>query len=279
VYDRAEDELAAAHAAGENASHFSSIRIAMGQRLSGWVAANRQTILNSDPMLDLGEVARVLKPALRSCLSTPLLVDRELVGVLTVYSTHREAFSEDHRRIVEVVARQVSETVNRAIGFRQEQTEKLRDQLTGLPNRQHLERFVTTELTSAAGLPCSILLIDVSAISLRQHQRPAVAGAIARLSELIRLGLRGADLLFTYDAGRFVALLTQTDASTGDALMRRVANEIGRFGSLEDSTFEGAAVRIGRASAPEDGSSLTQLVKVAENRSLPPSSLTRPSVH
>ena len=29
----------------------------MGQRLSGWVAANRQTILNSDPMLDLGEIA------------------------------------------------------------------------------------------------------------------------------------------------------------------------------------------------------------------------------
>jgi diguanylate cyclase (GGDEF)-like protein/putative nucleotidyltransferase with HDIG domain len=279
VYDRNTDELAAAHAAGENASHFASIRIAMGQRLSGWVAANRQTILNSDPMLDLGEVARVLKPALRSCLSTPLLVDLELVGVLTVYSTHREAFTEDHRRIVEVVARQVSQTVQRAIGFRQEQSEKLRDQLTGLPNRHHLERFVMSELASAAGLPCSILLVDVSAFVSRLHQRSASTDVLARVCELIRIALRGADLLFTYDAGRFVALLTQTDPSTADALMKRVGNEVARLCVAEDDPLAPASVRIGRACAPEDGLSLAQLVKVAESRSLPPSALARPSVH
>jgi diguanylate cyclase (GGDEF)-like protein/putative nucleotidyltransferase with HDIG domain len=279
IYDRHTDELAAAHAAGENASHFASIRIAMGQRLSGWVAANRQTILNSDPMLDLGEVARVLKPALRSCLSTPLLVDLELVGVLTVYSTHREAFTEDHRRIAEVVARQVSQTVQRAIGFRQEQSEKLRDQLTGLPNRNHLERFVTSELASGAGLPCSILLVDVSGVAARLHQRSASTDVLAKICELIRIGLRGADLLFTYDAGRFVALLTQTDPSTADALMKRVANEVARLSTGEDDPIGPVGIRIGRACAPEDGSSLSQLVKVAESRSLPPSSLSRPSVH
>ena len=34
------------------------MKVSLGQRLSGWVAANRQTISNSDPMLDLGDVAR-----------------------------------------------------------------------------------------------------------------------------------------------------------------------------------------------------------------------------
>ena len=47
LYDSGQDDLSVAHASGENASHFTEIRIAMGQRLSGWVAANRQTILNS----------------------------------------------------------------------------------------------------------------------------------------------------------------------------------------------------------------------------------------
>jgi len=279
VYDRNADDLSAAHSAGENSSHFSSLRIAMGQRLSGWVAANRQTILNSDPMLDLGEVARVLRPALRSCLSTPLLVDSELVGVLTVYSTHRDAFTEEHRRIVEVVARQVSRTVQRAIGFRQEQTEKLRDSLTGLPNRQHLERFVTGELASAAGLPCSILLVDASTMTSRFNQKTISADALGRASELIRAGLRGADLLFTYDEGRFVALLIQTDASAADAVMRRVASEMVRLNSIEEGIAGSGALRIGRSCAPEDGGSLAQLIKVAENRFQPPSSLTRPSVH
>ena len=88
LYDSDADDLVAAHAAGENASHFTDIRIAMGQRLSGWVAANRQTIVNSDPMLDLGEVARALGP---TAVVQHASGCWKMVGVLTVYSTHRDA--------------------------------------------------------------------------------------------------------------------------------------------------------------------------------------------
>jgi putative nucleotidyltransferase with HDIG domain len=278
VYDIVGDELVAAHSAGENASHFADIRIVMGQRLSGWVAANRQTILNSDPMLDLGEVARALKPPLRSCLSTPLVSGNELIGVLTVYSTHREAFTEDHRRIVEVVARQVSQTVQYALGFKREQAEKLRDQLTGLPNRQHLERFVTSELSSTAGLPCSILLLNVRAGSPRVKLLPT-GGAIARIAERARIGLRGADLLFLYDGERLVALLTQTDAGTADALARQVSNELEKLRLTNAEVNEIGSILVGRATAPEDGMRLGDLVHVAETRSNPPSNPIRPSIH
>ena len=58
LYDVEKDELVAAHASGDNAPHFSELRIPRGQRLTGWVAANNQSILNSDPVLDLGESAR-----------------------------------------------------------------------------------------------------------------------------------------------------------------------------------------------------------------------------
>ena len=271
LYDTQADDLVAAHASGENASHFSDIRIEMGQRLSGWVAANRQTIINSDPMLDLGEVARALRPPLRSCLSTPLVAGKDLVGVLTVYSTHREAFSEDHRRIVEVVARQVSETVKHSVTFRREQTEKLRDELTGLPNRQHLERFVASELSASGGLPCSILLLEVT-------HRVSGLNVIAQCAAAIRAGLRGADLLFRYDNDRFVALLTQTDAQTADAIGRRVATELAKTRLDADALTDVAGVRLGRASAPDDGSGLNDLIRVAENRPLPPP-VNRQSIH
>ena len=71
IYDSTSDELYVAHAAGEGASHFAGLRIPRGQRLTGWVAANRQSIVNSDPVLDLGDAARSLRPPLRSCLSAP----------------------------------------------------------------------------------------------------------------------------------------------------------------------------------------------------------------
>ena len=272
LYDSDQDDLRAAHASGENASHFAEVRIAMGQRLTGWVAANRQTILNSDPMLDLGEVARALKPALRSCLSTPLVSEGELIGVLTVYSTHREAFNEDHRRIVEVVARQVSHTIRGAITYKRQHSEQLRDQFTGLPNREHLQRFLVSEISASTGLPCSIVLLEASMTRARVSQQ-SLMSVVARA---MRNALRGADLLFTYDEDRFVALLTQTDAATADSIARRIASELSSLRSPDDSP---STFLVGRATAPDDGASLNELIRAAETRTPPNLPTNRPSIH
>jgi putative nucleotidyltransferase with HDIG domain len=271
VYDPTLDCIRVAHASGENASHFSDIHVAMGQRLSGWVAANRQTILNSDPMLDLGEIARILKPPLRSCLSTPLLNDDQLVGVLTVYSTHRQAFTEDHRRIVEVVARQVSKTIGRDIDDKKGPATQLRDATSGLPNRRHLERFLVSEISSGTGLPCSLVLVETT-LKARAAQTSFNATSIAAT---IRPALRGADILFLCDSNRFVALLTQTNADTSASMGRRIASELAGARSAEDTYV----FRLGCATAPDDGLSLEELIRTAENRLTLVVVPGRPSVH
>ena len=68
IYDKTTGEIDARHAVGNGSSTVRGLRIALGQRLSGWVAANRQTITNSDAILDLGDVARTHALGLRSCL-------------------------------------------------------------------------------------------------------------------------------------------------------------------------------------------------------------------
>src|SRR5438552_8271561 len=103
VYDFETDELEARHVAGEAALPLKTMRIGLGKHLSGWVAANRQTILNSDPVLDLGETARNSTPRLRSCLSSPIVSSDALVGVLTLYSSQAEHFTDEHRRLIETV--------------------------------------------------------------------------------------------------------------------------------------------------------------------------------
>jgi putative nucleotidyltransferase with HDIG domain len=114
LYDDAKDDLVVMHALGDEGDLTSALRVPLGQRLSGWVAANRQTIINSDPMLDFGEAARTGGQRLRNCLSTPLVSNDQLVGVLSLYSVRSEGFSDDHRRIIEVVARQVSHALKSA---------------------------------------------------------------------------------------------------------------------------------------------------------------------
>jgi putative nucleotidyltransferase with HDIG domain len=105
-YDVDSDELTVAHAVGELAGMVQGLRIAVGDRISGWVAANRMTIVNSDSVLDLGPVAKSAVPQLRSCLSVPLVSgdDGSLIGVLSLHSSGSDSFSNEHQKLVEAFA-------------------------------------------------------------------------------------------------------------------------------------------------------------------------------
>lgn len=74
----------------------------IGHGVTGWVAANRQPIMNTDAELDLGDVAGMVRPPLRLCVSIPVVDQGHVSGVLTVYSPY--AFSETDRMLVEAIA-------------------------------------------------------------------------------------------------------------------------------------------------------------------------------
>jgi putative nucleotidyltransferase with HDIG domain len=107
AYDDSTDEIVATHAAGEGFLGVQGLRMQLGERLSGWVAANRQSIVNSDAVLDLGDHARSVVPPLRTCLSTPILVNDRLAGVLTLYAVEAGRFTEDDSRLLARAAEQV----------------------------------------------------------------------------------------------------------------------------------------------------------------------------
>jgi putative nucleotidyltransferase with HDIG domain len=98
--DVATNELQAAYAFGDGSEFVRELRIPLGQRLSGWVAVNRQTIMNSEAVLDLGDVARAA--GLRVCLSTPLISKDHILGVLTLYSTAADGFTDNDRSAIEL---------------------------------------------------------------------------------------------------------------------------------------------------------------------------------
>jgi hypothetical protein len=113
-HNRATGELEALHAIGDTRPLFKGLRILVGQRLSGWVAANRQSILNGDPALDLAGSSQTHQGRLKSCLSVPLLFENDLVGVLTLYSTVMNGFDEEHQLRVEIAARHIAHVMTLA---------------------------------------------------------------------------------------------------------------------------------------------------------------------
>ena len=118
LYDSTHDALIARHVSGRHAAAISGLVIPLGQRLTGWVAAHRSTVVNSDAALDLGNLTMRLSPPPHTCLSTALCVDGELIGAITLYSTSAEAFTDRHAALLEVLAPKI------AVAARQDVSER-----------------------------------------------------------------------------------------------------------------------------------------------------------
>ncbi len=95
----------------------------MGERLSGWVAACRQTITNSDAALDLYD--RGVK--LGSALSTPLMDGDRVVGVFTAYAAAAHAFTEDQSRLVQMMAPHLGRIVSAALRIESQRTREVHE--------------------------------------------------------------------------------------------------------------------------------------------------------
>jgi diguanylate cyclase (GGDEF)-like protein/putative nucleotidyltransferase with HDIG domain len=263
MYDSTSDELVATHASGEHAELVSGLRVEVGQRLSGWVAAHRQAIRNSDPVLDFGDVLRSMMPRPRSCLSIPLTVNASLIGVLSLYSTRQEAFTEDHQRIVEVVSRQVSMILKGAADFERTRSTSLRDQLTGLPNIEHLYQLTRAYVgPDPIGEPFSILVLDVDEMTDLNKTFGLESGdqVLARVVRATRRSLRGADFLFRYRDDEFIVLLLQTDFETSLTVVRRIAEALRKEADTVGPHF---TVSIGAATAPGDAQNIDELIAAA----------------
>ena len=107
------DRLAVADAFGPAAPGLRGMSVAVGDRLTGWVAASRQPIVNSDPALDLGSRTDAVPP-LRSCMSVPITSGTSLVAVLTLYAESSEAFSGDQSLLIQMVAPHLARAIEAA---------------------------------------------------------------------------------------------------------------------------------------------------------------------
>jgi transcriptional regulator with GAF, ATPase, and Fis domain len=114
IADEQTQRLVMTEASGPAAHDLRDMSIGIGEGLSGWVAANRQVIVNSEAALDLGERARRMTPSLASCLSVPLICGDSVIGTLTLYSPLRNAFGEDQSQLLELLAPHAAQAIARA---------------------------------------------------------------------------------------------------------------------------------------------------------------------
>jgi hypothetical protein len=115
VGDASRDSMVAAHTFGPAAHVLRGLSIEVGAHLTGWVAAHRQPIVNSDAALDIGARAENVMPALETCTSVPLMAGDGLIAVLSLYAP-ADAVSDDCGRLIQMLAPHIAAALAAAGG-------------------------------------------------------------------------------------------------------------------------------------------------------------------
>jgi len=115
VYCPAGDFLMPAFVGGENLRLFSSLKIPLGEGLSGWVAQNHKAILNGNPSVEPGYLNDPTKySTLRSALAVPLEGGSGIAAVLALYRGGQDAFTPDDLCVLETIGAELGKTIEAA---------------------------------------------------------------------------------------------------------------------------------------------------------------------
>ena len=113
----------------------------------------------------------------------------------------------------------------------------------------------------------SLLFVDVDGLTLINDEFGRATGdqTLSKVVEATRLALRGADILFRYANDEFVVVLDKTDGLTSQSIADRVRGTVTTQHTVGGKTVR-TSVRVGAATFPEDGQSLTDLIDTARTR-------------
>jgi diguanylate cyclase (GGDEF)-like protein len=247
---------------------FSSLRIPLGQGLSGWVARNEKPITNGNPAAEtfhLGTSSRTTN--LQSAVCVPLRGRAGVAGVLTLYHHDKNCFTKDHLRLLLAASSKLGVSVENALQFEQAQSTASTDYLTGLPNTRsiclHLEKELTRVRRSKG--PLVVLLCDLDGFKKVNDRFGHLTGnkLLQEVAAKFKSSCREYDQVGRLGGDEFVFVLPEM---TND-LVEEMENRLTRAVLEASRAVCGetiVSVSVGSAFHPDDGTSAEQLLSEAD---------------
>ena len=270
IYVRHEDVLLPEHVNGEDMRRFSALRIPLGEGVSGWVAYNKQPILNGNPSVEPGYDDDTSKlTILNSALAVPLEGLEGVVGVVTLYRTEKDAFSKDHLRVLLAVSPKIALAIENALKYEQAENSATTDYLTGLPNARSMFLQLGRELTRAQRTNGSltVMVCDLDGFKQVNDRFGHLEGnrVLQLFARRVRETCREYDYVARMGGDEFVVIipdLTPEAATAKASELRELAVQAGREVCGEDWL----SLSIGKAVFPNDADEVDTLLAKADRR-------------
>jgi diguanylate cyclase (GGDEF)-like protein/putative nucleotidyltransferase with HDIG domain len=274
-----ENMLTVAAVAGRYKDLLFGMRIAPGEGLSGRAFQDLQTIVNAPATNDVGrKVPHTETLELNASLVVPLRANGKTLGTISVYHASYNIYTEDHARLLALIADHAANTIENARRLQESQEMALTDVLTGLPNARSLNNALTKRLEESRRTHevFAMMLIDLdnfkSVNDVLGHLR---GDEVLRLVSAAMQGcVRNGDLLARYAGDEFILVMPNSSHETVEDIRKRIEEAV-RMIRVDDQITIGAS--IGHAFYPEDGLNARDLIEIADSRMYADKNLRRHS--
>jgi diguanylate cyclase (GGDEF)-like protein len=247
---------------------FSSLRIPLGQGLSGWVARNEKPITNGNPAAEtvhLGTSQRTT--TLQSAVCVPLRGREGVAGVLTLYHREKNCFTKDHLRLLLAASSKLGLSVENALQFEQAQSTASTDYLTGLPNARSICLHLETELSRVrrAKNPLAVLLCDLNGFKKVNDTFGHLTGnkLLQEIASRFKSSCREYDQVGRLGGDEFVFVLPEMTKENISELLKRLTRAV-EEASRSACPEMIVSVSVGCSFYPADGASGEELLSEAD---------------
>ena len=250
-----------------------------GGSFAGWCVVNRKPLIVGDAEAEWHKYLRTRSfrssdhdP--RSIIYVPLLVKDRTVGVTTIQSYNKNAYTQEDLETLSALASYLAIAVDnslimerlrvahRHIEAERDELEQAyenisylanHDNLTGLPNRRHLEeRLDLLILEAKQGAAAAAFYIDLDHFKPINDSEGHLVGdqVLAAAAKRIRKSLRSTDTVARIGGDEFLAIVEGVaDRETLAGIAQKVLDALGNPIVVEDRAFKlGASIGIARLS-------------------------------
>src|SRR5260370_78205 len=246
----------------------SSLRVPMGQGLSGWVARNQKPITNGNPAAETFHLATPSRvTTLQSALSVPLYGRDVVAGVLSLYHREKNAFSMEHLRMLLAASSKLAVPVENAVQYEQAQSTASTDYLTGLDNARSICMQLEKELARVrrSKRPLAVLLCDLDGFKKVNDKFGHLTGnkLLQEVSAKFKSSSREYAHVGRLCADKFLFILPDVTRDLVVEMEKRLARAV-REASSSVCGEPIVSVSVGCAFHPDDGVSPEELLSEAD---------------
>jgi diguanylate cyclase (GGDEF)-like protein len=202
-------------------------------------------------------------------VSIPLMIEKEIVGVLNINDVDQDPFNVNDLEFILNLSEFIAMSISNAILYEQTRKLAVTDGLTGISNRENMEKSLLSEFERSTryNFPLSVILLDVDNFKevndTHGHQKGDEV--LIAFGALLKKMCRSNDIAARYGGEEFLMVLPQSNAKGAFKIAERVREEIMKMSFAGDESNFSVTTSCGVVEFNKDSmKNIDQLVAFAD---------------